>query len=310
MKRNLRCSLRAITVLVTAGFGLLPAASAAADTPAELEQKRICADHHETAQVARNAGRMREALDAMQLCSQLGCPAAIREDCVQWFQETKRAVPSVVVTAQSGDSDLFEVRVSIDGRLVTQHLDGKPLELDPGSHMFRFESAGFAPVEKQILIVPGEKLRTLAVTFDPPTRSGTPTRLAAPAVSPAAAPTKKSTLPTMIYVAAGGALLGAAGFAGFGLWGLDQRSSLQSRCEPVCSSNDVSSVRTKFILADASLGVALASTVTAAILYFSRPVEAPFGSAKAHAARAPFSLRADIDVNPTSSAGLRLRGEF
>jgi hypothetical protein len=229
-----RVSLAGVSLL---GLPSLAHAQTASGTD---DAKRECVVQHEQSQVLRNSGRLLETLSALRVCSQQSCPTAVREDCVQWFEEVKRSVPSVVLRARSGDVDQLEVRVSIDGRGASTRLDGQPLELDPGSHVFRFECPGFDPVERQVLVTPGEKLRTVSVEFAVPAdgdEASEPLGTQAPSERGTRATAKPhSSVPPLAYIAAGTALLGAAGFATFGLWGLDQRSGFQSSCRPSCSS--------------------------------------------------------------------------
>jgi hypothetical protein len=290
--------------------------SAFAQSAGTDDARRECAAKHEQSQVLRNGGRLLESLAALRVCSQQSCQAAVREDCVQWFEEVKRSVPSVVVRARSGDVDQLDVRVSIDGRLASSRLDGQPIELDPGSHIFRFECAGFDPIEREVLVTPGEKLRTIPVEFAPPAEGAEASEAASPSGAPnqsgartAAKP--RSTVSPLAYVAAGTALLGAAGFAGFGLWGLDQRSSLESSCKPSCKSSEVNGVRTKFLVADISLGVSLVAAVTAGVIFFSKSSSPPKSEERKARAKSAPRLNATI-ASGTSSDGawLGLKGAF
>ncbi|HEY8942913.1 MAG TPA: hypothetical protein VIM73_01570, partial [Polyangiaceae bacterium] len=255
--------------------------------------------------------------------SQQMCHPAIRADCVQWHEEVKTAIPTVVFSARSWEQDLFDVRVFVDGKLVARRLDGRPLELNPGSHKFRFEAPGFAPEERQLLLVPGEKLRAIVVSFDAPEQAqgARPAEQTAPPaevkpdaggadtpapVEPAPEPEGPSRpVPTLSYVFGAVTLAGVAGFAGLALTGLEDYNSLDSNCRPGCSSSEVDSVRTKFILADISLGVAVASAVTATILYINRPwVGLP-------AEQQQTGWSPNIEVDPVrESATLTLGGRF
>jgi hypothetical protein len=292
-KKNVSRLLRATHAL---SLGLTFVTSVAAQTPPSADAKRECVSSYERAQVLRNSGNMLEALDALVTCSQQVCHPALRTDCVQWHQEVKAAIPTVVLTARSPDQDLFDVRVYVDGKLVARRLDGRPIELNPGSHKFRFETANYAAEERQLLLVPGEKLRAIVITFDdaeqpdaaaPAPGSESPLAaepsLESPPPAPVDAPAPKAAppsrpVPPLSYVFGAVALAGVAGFAGFGLSGLEDYNSLDSSCRPGCPSSDVDSVRTKLILADVSLGVAVASAVTATIFYLNRPWVGPGAS--------------------------------
>jgi hypothetical protein len=179
-----------------------------------------------------------------------------------------------------------------------------------------------------MLVVPGEKLRPIVVTFDVPERRAgeavpPSTESAAPpagedvAIPPAsgaaeesAPPPQPSTepsrpVPVLSYVFGAVALVGVAGFAGFGLSGLEEYNSLESSCRPACDSSKVDAVRTKLVLADISLGVAIGSAVTATILYLGRP--------KAGSSEQPAQavLRPVLEMDPANeSATLAIGGRF
>jgi hypothetical protein len=48
------------------------------------------------------------------------------------------------------------VRVTVDGQFLVDHLDGAPLRVDPGAHVFTFEVAGRSPVTERLLVREGE----------------------------------------------------------------------------------------------------------------------------------------------------------
>jgi hypothetical protein len=68
-----------------------------------------------------------------------------------------------------------------------------------------------------------------------------------------------------------------ASFAFFGITGKHDESNLRSTCAPACADSDVSAIHTKYVVADVSLAVSVASLGVAAYLYFSQPraTEAP-----------------------------------
>lgn len=261
-------------------LGLAAAAPARGQPSAgEPETKRACAAQYEQAQVLRNSGNLLDALSSLLSCSHQACQAAVRGDCVQWYQEVKQSIPSVVLSARAEAGDIVDVRASVDGKLVSTRLDGRPIELNPGSHSFRLESPGFEPVERQVLLVPGEKLRSISVTLVPsistapasPEAPAPAEQPALPAVEAAAERPDPDPIPTLTYVALATTAAGAVGFAAFGLWGLSERDSLAEDCQPACNSSDVDAVRTKLLIADASLGLSVISAVAAGVIYFTRP---------------------------------------
>jgi hypothetical protein len=215
--------------------------------------KNECFDRHESGQIARQQRRLRDAQGELRLCSRAACPGLVRADCVEWLEQVSRSVPSVVVTARAQGFDLTEVRVSVDGVQVADRLTGSALELDPGSHRFRFEAPPWPPVERTMLISEGVKERPIDVEFAP-----------APAAV-LATPAGRAQPTRFDYVVGSIGAAALATSASLGIWALVQRHDLQRTCAPFCDQADVDAIKTKLLLADVALGVALAS---AGIVWF------------------------------------------
>jgi hypothetical protein len=277
--------------------------------PGGSDAKKACLVQHEAAQTHRRTGKLLEARDAVLVCSRDECPAAVRSDCGDWLELVTKTIPSLVIRAKSDDKDVFEVRVFVDGKLVTSHLDGTPFELNPGPHSLRFEYSNFDPIKQEILVLEGEKNLVIAANFakaapvskdplpKPPERDAPPLETYRPT-------------PVLTYVLGGVALAGVGGFAAFGLLGQQEKKALESSCRPVCGDKDLDPVRTRFIMADASLGIAIVSTVAAGIVYFTRPARPlPSSTSQGKAARpaAPMAF----GFSPTASgAHFAMQTEF
>lgn len=122
---------------------------------------QACAKAYEDAQVQRNSGHLKSAQDQLRICVQDQCPDFVRSDCVNWLSEVNSALPTVTFAAvDSSGADLFEVKVSVDGVVVAESLDGRAIELDPGQHQLVFEYQG-AKVEQKLLVRQGEKNRVV-----------------------------------------------------------------------------------------------------------------------------------------------------
>jgi hypothetical protein len=136
-----------------------------------------CLSASEKGQRARSSGKLREARDLFQACGAETCPAMVRRDCAQWQVVVTQALPTVVFGAKDGKgSDLFEVKVSMDGEVIVNKLDGKSVAVDPGPHTFQFEVAGLPPVTERALVKEGEKSRAMSVTFGPGAEGSAPAR--------------------------------------------------------------------------------------------------------------------------------------
>jgi len=116
----------------------------------------------------------------------------------------------------------------------------------------------------------GVKNRPIDVEFAPPP--------AAPASAPLGPPptwTESHPFQRSDRIFGGVALAGVATAAALGIWGLVERSELESSCAPFCTDADVRSVRTKLVIADVGLGVAVAALAVGAFRYLTRPAAPP-----------------------------------
>ena len=98
------------------------------------QDKQACYKSHEQAQLKKREGNPRAARDVARVCAQGTCPQFIQDDCVVWAEEAERAIPTVVLQAMTDEGDASEAVVTLDGAPMAIRLDGKSLEVDPGSH--------------------------------------------------------------------------------------------------------------------------------------------------------------------------------
>jgi hypothetical protein len=198
-----------------------------------------CLAAYEQGQRLRLKHELREARAEWLLCAREPCPERFRAQCLEWFDEVDKLVPSVVIAIE-GNPAATEVRVLVDGVVVAERLDGTPIEVNPGEHVFRFEPKGGAASEQRVLINAGQKTRALTI-------------VAAPSAPP---PTARATRTPWIFAGISAVALGS--FAFFGATGLSRRSDLD-RCDPYCKQSDIDNVRYRFIAADVSLAISAAS---------------------------------------------------
>jgi len=285
-----------------------PAPTAPA-TQAAPDPKKACLNQHEAAQTFRRSGKLLEARDAILVCSREECPAAVRADCGAWLDGVTKNIPSLVFRVKLDDRDVSDVRVSVDGKVVTSRLDGTPYELNPGAHALRFEYATFAPIEQDLLILEGEKNRVVSANF---------VNAVAASKEPASKPpeglapieTTYRPTPAMTYVLGGVALAGYGSFTAFALLGQSKKKDLETTCRPTCTDDELQPVRTQFLIADISLAVAITSTLAAGVVYFTRPDRPRPDSTKQGKAAHPASNMA-FGFSPTATgAQFAMRGEF
>ncbi|HEV3189719.1 MAG TPA: hypothetical protein VGY54_04435 [Polyangiaceae bacterium] len=139
---------------VAAGFATI-AGVASADPP-----KQQCVDDNQAAQELRRGRRFAAASELLRRCAALPCPEIVRDDCARRLDDLERAQPSFVfeVRNASGD-DVVDVRIRVDGAVLTDRLDGTPLKVDPGTHVFTFDIAGQPTVTRSLLAREGEASR-------------------------------------------------------------------------------------------------------------------------------------------------------
>lgn len=243
-------------------------ALALVSTAARADELSKCVEAAESAQSLRAVGRLREAAEKFQACASGPCPEVVRKDCRTWGQEVRRDLPSVVLRVVDPEGLAVKARVSTDGAAPLD-VGSDPIALDPGPHSLRVEAEGFAPEPLDVTVARGEQGRVLLVRLrrpDAPPRKPEPPPPPPPPAQPQA---QVSPLPWVLY---GVSALGLGGFTVLGLSAKSDADDLRARCSPHCAASDVDRVRTRALIADASLGVALVSAGIATYLIL-RPTD-------------------------------------
>jgi hypothetical protein len=219
----------------------------------------------ERTEAMRAAGHYREARARLLECVNAQCGGDVRRRCAATLQKLDAVTPSVVVRAYDGKgNDVMDVVVTLGNEPLASSLDGMAIPVDPGEHRFTFRRAGFEPVTQTVTIRQGEKFKSIEARVGPEE----PASLLTEGEYGASAPLSTTR------IAAGGTLIGVgvAGLVGFTWLGLTARSEeteLQDGCSPACSDARVSSVRTRYVLSNVSLGVAVAALGGAAWVLLS-----------------------------------------
>jgi hypothetical protein len=236
----------------------------------------VCITAAEEGQAARRDGDLLRARQRFAQCAASTCPAVVRRDCGSWLEDVSRQVPSVVLGARDEQGhDVLDAVASVDGTVVQRRLDGSPVELNPGPHVVRVEIAGSPPVTIDVVLRAGEKNRALvaAPASQPPALPGPPApgpsgaSHPAPALalssSPEQPPSKHHGIPAGTWVLGGVGVAALSVFGAFGYLGKTDADGLRNTCAPGCSPGAVSAVRTKLVVADVALGVAVVSLAAA-----------------------------------------------
>lgn len=254
------CSLALATVA--------PARTARADP--EPEPAQACISAYESLQEARARGDLIHSREQAFECASSACPSFMQTDCATWLEEIESEVPSVSFDVRSGGKKLAAVRVFEGDRLLAERAGEASVELNPGTHWLRFEAEGLETVKKPIVVTRGAKnQRFIVVLPAPEPKPRAPVRTSeVKAQSPSPAP----------WIAGAVGVAGMTAFAVLSSSGLSQEESLERSCAPNCNEADLRSVRTKYLLADISLGVGIAGLLVGG--YFLVAPDAPRPSAQ------------------------------
>lgn len=231
--------------------------------------------------------------------SQAGCPDAIRAECAEFRKDTERSVPTLIFAAlDEQGGDLIQVRVSSGDQLLAESLDGRPIALDPGQHHFKFELSSGQVLESDVLVREGEKNRIVSVRAKSEAKSAN----SAPGLETSDAPRK---LPASFWIASG---VGAAALASWGVFAVlgHGKQSTLAECSPSCpgsSGADYDAMQRDYVIADISLGIAVASAGVATWLFLSSDRSS---TASEPAAKSPTSRWSVVPLVSTRGASLVL----
>lgn len=212
-----------------------------------------CMNAYESAQELRKHDDLLGARKMLQTCTATACPEMIQTDCTTWMTEVNEAMPSIIFGASVGSQSVHDVAVSMDGARLVPQIDARPLEVNPGIHTFVFTRDGQDPVEKKAMIMPRLHDQMVSVRWK-----------GAPVV-------RSRPVPPSFYILSGASVAALATFTGFGVSGDALQHTLQTSCSPLCSQSQISTLHTRFLVADIALGVGAASAVGAIVALLTRP---------------------------------------
>jgi hypothetical protein len=233
------------------------------------DAKDRCKAAYAEAQTLRDDRKLTQAHARLVECAQPAC-AWMAADCTTWLKDVEARQPTVAFAARDRNGDLTDVRVIVDGAVVLTHLDGHSLDLDPGEHKLRFESAGHVASEQTIVALESQKGRSVVATLE--------LERAEPVTPPPPPPPQRPIVvsrpvPATAWVFGGVALASfvASGvFAGAYMAG---RGNLDA-CKPGCQQSAIDDVAWKGVVSDVTLIAGGVSLVLGAIFFFTRPTRA------------------------------------
>jgi hypothetical protein len=278
--------------------------------------------NYKNAQAQEQSGRLVEAKDLYATCGRTACGTFLARACTEKFTQLDADTPSIipVVTDESG-APRGDVQVKVDGVLVAQRLDGRALRMEPGIHEVSFVADGRTFATQQVMIVQGQRNRTIAVSMrgassnhavaakpaapmatapkempkaSVPMKEVAETPAPAPEPEPVAASSSSRGRSLVLPLVLGGVgLAGIGGFATLTAWGRKD-NDLLGECSPNCPQSSVDHIRRLYIAADISLGVGIAALGTATYLFLTSK-----SSKENTAAQSPYIF----NVQPTHAGG-------
>jgi hypothetical protein len=261
--RTVTMMLRSLSILAVATVSL-PMRDARGADPTTAD----CVGATEAALTSDGQRKLRTERSQLLVCASMTCPTDVRKECLQRIDEVNTQIPTIVFAAKDASgADLGAVRVTMDGELLAERLEGIPISVDPGEHTFGFQAAGQAPVTKTLVIQQAQKDRRELITF------GNRALLLA---SPDSASSKAShTQKTLALVAGGVGVLGLGIGTAIGVMALSKRSDASNLCPNACATqagvnlwNDASTLGNVSTVGLIVGGVALAG---GAVLWFTVP---------------------------------------
>jgi hypothetical protein len=245
---------------------------------ARATETDVCVAAAERAQVERKKTALIAARNDLVICAREACPLQVRNDCKGWLTEVDVAQPTIVPSfLDENGADVSDVRVSSDGTLLLDHLDGRAVAMDPGAHTLVFSRQNHDIVQK-IVVREGEHDRVVTVRAPKVVASPAPEKPESSGVSPA------------VWVLGGAGILALGTAVGFWVSGRDARSDLYDTCGTTgsCTNDDVDSAKRKLVIGDVLAGVGIAAIGAAIVIAI---VVHPNAAPDVHTSFSPTTIR-------------------
>lgn len=279
MNDRCRCVAQAVFTAVFLCAGIVRAA----DRPTTED----CIEASDASIQASIAHKLRAARAHFLVCAASSCPADIRKECIRRVDETNAAIPTIIFEAKDeSGADVSAVRVTMDGELITDRLEGTAVPIDPGSHTFVFETAGKPALTKRFVIRESQKDRNEVVVFAPAPTPAPSVPVAKPAGPLPSTPdlnasSESAGLGTQKILAIVAASIGVVGLGIGGVTGalaLSEKSDAEKLCpKNPCGATDVDGVnKWKDAVSMGNIStvgfiVGAAGIVGGAVLWFTAP---------------------------------------
>jgi hypothetical protein len=232
-----------------------------------------CVAASERGLALRQHGKLHEALEPLAMCADTKCPDEVKAECARRIEDIRSAMPTLILAAKDGSgNDLYDVKVSMDGAPLVPTLDGSPLSIDPGEHVFVFEEAGQPPVEKKLVLREGDHDRREGVVIGPVP----PPAVAAP--PPPSTPSWWTTQRTLAVIGGGLGLVGVGLGTSWGLYAMSSQNQEKSDCaapgsckNPAQAREDYSTAHDDATASTVAFAAGAAFLAAGAVLFFTAP---------------------------------------
>lgn len=262
---------RASTTLAAFAFASVVATASVTPAIAAPKGSKECLDAYVSGQERKVERRLVEARAALEICARSTCPKDIARECTTWLAETKNALPTfVVVPIDESGGALANARLSLDGKPEVP-LSAAAIELDPGAHQLRVEADGHDAGRASFEAVAGKKGTRVEVRLAR-TKAAAPPPQTTIATSPSPPPPAARQIPTDTWVWLGLGVVFAGGGTYFALSTRQRHDDLASSCRPTCPHDEVSSLRTRALIADVGFGLGAVLVGTGVYRLLTAPV--------------------------------------
>ena len=141
-------------------------APAMARTPRGRAAEAACQSDYRDAVKAERAGHLLESARLFESCDQPRCGATVRRQCAARATQVASDTPSVVpfVTDAAGNPKV-DVRVTMDGELLTDRVDGRAIPVDPGMHRFTVRRSDGLRRSRNVMILEGQRNRAIGLSL-------------------------------------------------------------------------------------------------------------------------------------------------
>jgi hypothetical protein len=217
---------------------------------ATADNKMECITASEEAQSLAAHHRLIAARQKFSACLRDVCPVPILEDCAEQLKRVEASLPSVVLVAMTSDGrEVRDVRVAMDGALISEVLDGAAIPVDPGEHRWVFTRADGKTVAVDLVVAEGTKLSRVVATF---------------VVPPALVVTKRAPIPALAWI------LGGVAVASFGAGGVLGAETLAEQNQ-LYTTSDKDAFLIKEHVVDVAFGVGIVALGVATWFVITRP---------------------------------------